>query len=97
MRLNKREVDLLGVTRDLFLKGSPEYRVAKYAHDNHFTQQQLNNFLSKIECLHGPSRGAILNHFGDISRGGCFDYPIETGNKLTEWLNRQKKVEITDA
>ena len=29
MKLNQREVDLLGVTRDLFLKGSPEF-IAQY-------------------------------------------------------------------
>jgi hypothetical protein len=97
MRLNQREVELLGVTRDLFLKGSPEFRVAKYARENHFTEQQLHHFLSKITVLPEPVRIRILNHLRDMEQGTCFDESERLGNDLIRWLKQQKKVQITDA
>lgn len=97
VRLNQREVELLGVTRDLFLKGSPEWRVAKYAHERHLTQQQLANFLNKIGCLLGPVRSRIENHFKDIEQKGCFDESVKIGDDLNMWLRSLDKVQINDA
>jgi hypothetical protein len=97
MRLNQREVDLLGVTRDLFLKGSPEFRVAKYAHENRFTEQQLQHFLAKVSALSEPTRMKIQNLFRDIERNNCFDESELLGKGIDGWLKRQKKVQITNA
>ena len=97
MRLNQREVGLLGVTRDLFLKGSPEWRVAKYATEQHFSFQQLQNFLAKVSALPEPTRLRILNHFRDMERGDDFDESTRLGKDINDWLRRQKKVEVSDA
>lgn len=97
MRLNQREVDLLSVTWDLFLKGSPEYRVAKYAHEKRFTQQQLQHYLDKLNDFDSPTKGRIINHFRDIEKGDCFDESIKIGKSLEKWIQAQGRVEIADA
>lgn len=95
MRLNQREVDLLSVTWDLFLKGTPEYRVAKYAREQKFTELQLRHYLDKLPCLDSPTKGRIMNHFRDLENGDCFDESIKTGHALENWVKAQEKVEIT--
>jgi len=97
VKLNQRELELLSVTRDLFLKGSPELRVAKFAHNNHFTEIQLQHFLSKIAILPEPVRLKIQNYFRDIERDNLREDSQTLGKQLSDWLKYQKKVEVSDA
>lgn len=69
MRLTEREKELLAVTRDLFLKGSTEYRVAKYAHERGLTRQQFMNFLDKLDKLGDTVKIRIMTRFSEIERG----------------------------
>ncbi len=88
---------MLGVTRDLFLKGSPEWRVAKYASERRFTEQQLRNFLNKLNFLPSRVSDKIMMNFREMNEGDCFDDSINIGKLLDEWLIAQKNIEITDA
>ena len=85
-RLNKREKDIASVASDLFLKGSPEWRIAEYAHLKGLTSNQLSNFLDKLGVLHEDVKLKIYDHFRDIERGNCFDKSKLFGSKLQYWL-----------
>lgn len=97
MRFNQRELELVSVTRDLFLKGSPEFCVAKYARERGFTQQQLQNFLSKVCVLPSPVVTRIVNHFRDMELNSCFDDSLSLGKDLDGWLKSQKQKKSSDA
>ena len=87
-KLNAREKETASVAADLFLKGSPEWRIAEYAHLLRFTEQQLSNFLDKIECLTEDVKFVIFTHFKDIRKGMCDDKAICNGQRLSTWVGR---------
>jgi hypothetical protein len=90
-RLNEREQELACVARDLFLKGSPEYRVAKYALDNHFSEQQFINFIKKLPFLDETIKSTIHNNFRDISKDFSSDYAVKAGKDISDVLRELKK------
>ncbi len=85
-RLNKREQDVALVASDLFLKGSPEWRIAEYARLKGLTSRQLSTFLDKLSVLPEEVKLKIYDHFRDIERGNCFDKPKLFGSNLQRWL-----------
>lgn len=84
--LNKREQDVASVASDLFLKGSPEWRIAEYAHLKGLTSRQLSIFLDKLSVLPEDVKLKIYDHFRDIERDNCFDKAKLFGSKLQYWL-----------
>jgi hypothetical protein len=89
-KLNKREKDVALVASDLFRKGSPEWRIAQYAHLKGFTVAQLYNFLDKLESVI-PSHicNRVMSHFKDIQRKDCFDESIKFGLQVRCWHDTQ--------
>lgn len=88
-KLNHRERDLAFVTADLFLKGSPELRIAEYAHLKGFTNQQFSNFLDKLECLPEDVLFVIHTHFKDLRKGICHDKSRAYGTRLRAIHSKQ--------
>jgi AAA+ ATPase superfamily predicted ATPase len=88
-RLNQREREVAVVATDLFLKGSPEWRIAEYAHLKGLTSEQLSNFLDKLVTLPENVKLTIYNHYRDISRGDCYDKAKGFGIHLNKWLGRK--------
>ena len=89
-RLNQREREIACVAADLFLKGSPEWRIAEYAYLKGLSSAQLSNFLDKLETLPENVKLTIYNHYRDISRGDCYDKAKSFGSQLHYWLGRKK-------
>ncbi len=87
-RLNNREFNLVSVTKDLFLKGSPERRIAEYAYLKGFTDEQFSNFLDKLDSLSEDVKFVIHTHFRDIKRGECFDKARCHGENLRIWIEK---------
>lgn len=87
-KLNQLEKDVACVARDLFLKGTPEWRVATYAHHKKMTEQQLGNLLDKLNFLPSSVRGTIRNHYKDIAANGCFDLAKGYGEQLETFLKQ---------
>jgi hypothetical protein len=87
-RLNQREKEIAAVTRDLFLKGSTEYRIAEYAFSKRLTSEQFSNFLEKLEILPENVRLTIYNHYRDILHNQCYDQSKGFGHQLNHWLKR---------
>ena len=87
--LNQREKELTAIVVDLFLKGTPEWRIASNGHRLHFTEQQFSNYLDKIGGLSEETKFAIHTHFRDIEKGQCIDKAIENGIKLGQWYMPQ--------
>jgi hypothetical protein len=85
-RLNQREKETAIVAADLFLKGSPEWRIAEYAYLNGFTAQQFSNFLDKLGLLPESVKFTIYNHYRDIQRQSCFDRQKGFGLQLKHWI-----------
>lgn len=88
-KLNGRERTVATIAADLFLKGTPEWRTAKYGIDRGFTVIQFNNFLEKLP-LSEEIKNSILNHFKDLTRGKCFDKAKISGGMLSDWLEKNK-------
>lgn len=88
-RLNGRERTVATIAADLFLKGTPEWRTAKYGFERGFTAIQFDNFLEKLP-LPEEVKNIILTHFKDLSRGQCFDKAKVHGGALSDWLERNK-------
>ena len=87
--LNQRERELTSVAIDLFLKGTPEWRIAAHAHRLHFTDAQFSNYFDKLGGLSEDTKFAIHTHFRDIEKGQCHDKAIENGIKLGQWYMPQ--------
>jgi AAA+ ATPase superfamily predicted ATPase len=85
-RLNQREREIAIVASDLFLKGSPEWRIAEYAYLKGFTSEQFSNFLEKLELLPENVKLTIYNHYRDIQRQSCFDRQKGFGLQLKHWI-----------
>jgi hypothetical protein len=88
-KLNQREKEIAIVASDLFLKGSPEWRIAEYAHQKGLTDKQLSNFLDKLKILPENVKLTIYNHYKDIFRGKCYDKAKGFGSKLNWWLGQK--------
>ena len=86
-KLNQREKEIASVAADLFLKGSPEWRIAEYAHYRNLTREQFSNFLEKISVLSESVRLVILTHYVDIQRGNCYDKGKTNGRILQHWID----------
>jgi hypothetical protein len=84
VRLNARERETAIVAADLFSKGSPELRVAEYAHRKGFTDEQFYNLLEKLP-LPEEVKFVIHTHFRDIARGDCYDKSRAYGKHLWAW------------
>jgi hypothetical protein len=87
-KLNQREQEVVSVMIDLFMKGLPETRIAKYCHDKHMTYLQVHKFLLKLP-LADPVRVGILNAFKEMEHG-VIDRSQKTGEELNDWWNRTK-------
>lgn len=88
-RLNQKEKEIAKVASDLFLKGSPEWRIAEYAYYKGLTVQQLSNFLEKLTVLPENVKFTIYTHYKDISRGDdWFDKSRQFGETLSRWLKQ---------
>ena len=86
-RLNKRELETARVMVDLFFKGRPETRIAKFCFEKKFTEIQLSNFLKKLP-LPDPTRIRIHNAYRDFHRDGrAFDEGIHDGESLESFLD----------
>lgn len=87
-RLNAREKETAIVAADLFLKGTPEWRIAQYGHLKGFTNEQFSNFLDKLDCLPEEVCFVINTHFKDLRKGLCYDKAKSHGTQLRKWLAR---------
>ena len=83
--LTQRERELSSGAIDIFIKGTPEWRISAHAQRLHFTEQQLSNYLDKIGGLSEDTKFAIHTYFRDIEKGQCHDKAIENGIKFGQW------------
>lgn len=86
--LNDREREVASVMADLFLKGTPEQRIAEYCLLKNMTPTQVHLFLGKLVILSAPVCGDIYNKFMEKRKlGEDFDASRQHGKKLREWLD----------
>ena len=86
--LNKREQEIVQVMVDLFMKGLPETRIAKYCIDKKLTEIQLRSFLDKL-CLSSNTKMDIIHAFKDIQLGK-HDVVQKNGEELKVWTPLDK-------
>jgi len=92
-RLNSRERDLANVATDLFIKGTPEWRIADYAHRRGFTAKQLLTFLNKINLIHYDLKFKIYEHFKHVNEQLCVcDEAKSNGLKIQHWLGLHDEI-----
>lgn len=91
-KLNKREKESLKVIVDLYLKGTPEYRIAKYLHQRKFTMEQAIAFLDKLPeelFVDKTSKICVRIHLRAIlQERKPNDLAESTGERLSHWANR---------
>lgn len=87
-KLNAREKEVAKVAVDLFLKGTPEWRIADYGHRRGFTNEQFSIFLDKLGGIPDEVSFVIMTHFKDIGKSQCHDKAKANGVNLHRWLAR---------
>lgn len=90
-KLNAREKNLTSVAIDLFLKGTPEWRIAYYAQGQGFTAKQLSDYLDKVEGISEDTKLVIYNHFRDIERQFCYDKAKKNGADLKRFSDKHNE------
>ena len=91
--LTKREYELANVSADLLSKGTPATRIAKYALERGFTEQQLGTFLEKLLHLGVDVKGDVLTSYWYLIDDSCphaADHAICFGKRLKERLKEIK-------
>ena len=86
-KLTKKEKQVLPVMIDLFLKGSPEHRIALYMLNQKMTENQALKFLQKLNSvLGGTVMNTIWYKFQNLSRNPHFhDDSKNYGYTLENW------------
>lgn len=87
--LSKKEKDIAYVAVDLFNKGTPEWRIAKYCKNSKMNRKQLNQFLYKL-CIAPHVSQEIYQSFIDIESDKIGSGQAK-GAQLKNWLNVAEK------
>lgn len=73
---------------DLFLKGTPETRIANFCHLKKMSNQQVLDFLFKLPLPKETSQ-LIFASFVSIGNGFDFDNARNIGRSLDMWRQRE--------
>jgi len=87
-QLTKKEQAIVSVMCDLFDKGNPETRIAKYALENKLTLKQLNILLFKLNLPFGYAPKIRLMYEIMVRYPPYLDNAQFAGKVLREFLNQ---------